>query len=112
MKNHKIEFKFIENRFNYDLPLIDVDLEFLQERRVEIVSCIGQLSSRIGEINLASRNSVSEMDKSHKLLAWYHAALHTINAKTYMINNPGAYDKKAMTETEAALWIAASSRID
>ena len=107
-----INFEFIIRKFDYKLPLVGVDLVFLAERRAEIVICIGKLASRIAEINIASRSGVVDMDKATKVLRWYHDALRLLNEKAYMINNPGAYDKKAMTETEAALWISASSRRD
>ena len=112
MKTNKIEFEFIEHKFDYSLPLIGIDLDFLVDRRVDIVLCIERLAKRIANINLASRYGITEMSMATKLLSWYHNALREINSKTYMLNNPGAFDKKAMTDTEAALWIAASSRRD
>ena len=95
MKNPKIEYKFIDRAFAYDLPLLGVDIEFLAERRKEAVFCITQVKSKIGEINIGNLRGVQELELACKVLHWCHAALKKINYKDYMLKTPKAWDKQS-----------------
>jgi len=111
MKNHKIEFKFILNRFNYTLPLLGVDLDFLRLRREEVNSCLTQLAKKISTINIASKEGVFEMQIAYELIKHYHYARVLINLKADMIINPNKHNQPM---SQAAIEMASkqSSRID
>ncbi len=81
MKNNAIEFNFIEHRFEYELPLLGVDLDFVRQRKAELELCMQQLSKRCEEINIASALGVSEFDRANKLVRYYFNAMCKLNYK-------------------------------
>lgn len=81
MSNCNIKFNFIENRFSYELPLIGVDLDFIKNRKLEVADCLQQLSKKCGEINIASKDGVTDFDKANKLVRYYFDAMCKLNAK-------------------------------
>jgi len=106
-KRFKIKHEFITHKFQYTLPLVGVDIEFLKVRRREVYLAIQELAKEIPKVNIANRNGMDEMDKVAHLLRWYHDALRLLNQTAYMINNP-SYSKEYMLETESQLWVEAS----
>ena len=94
----QIKFEFIINRFDYKLPLLGVDLEFTEARRVEILDCMRQLGRKISEINIASLGGVTEFDTANKLVKYYYSALVTINNKQHLLIN----GERVQTEEEKA----------
>lgn len=81
MEKHKIKFKFVNNRFNYDLPLIGVDLDFINERKNEIQDCMQQLATRTSQINIASAQGVADFELASKLVKYYWYAMCTVKHK-------------------------------
>lgn len=81
MRDHTIKFKFIEHRFNYELPLLNVDLDFVADRKAEVINCMEQLAKKIPEINIASREGVADFSKANDLVKYYFYALATLNDK-------------------------------
>jgi len=81
MKDHSIKFNFIENRFSYELPLLGVDLDFIKQRKSEVLDCMQQLSKKCGEINIASSAGVAEFNRANKLVSYYFDALCKLNHK-------------------------------
>ncbi len=81
MKSHKIGFKFSSRSFSYTLPFTGVDLQFLKERKLEILDCMKQLAERTTEINIASKEGVVEFDLANELVKYYFYALLLVNNK-------------------------------
>lgn len=106
--SNAIEFKFIENRFDYKLPLVGVDVEFLNKRRAEVYNCLYELAKVVGAVNIASKEGVADFDKCNKLVKYYHYALITINSKHDALVN----GKRKITQAEIDLASRLSSRID
>jgi len=77
----KVKYAFNANRFDYELPLTGVDVEFLKERREEVRDCFTQLAKRIGQINIVTSTGVSEMDTAAKLTKYYFYAAKCIENK-------------------------------
>ena len=108
MKNHKIEFIFIERQFDYKLPLVGVDVEFLKLRRAEIHECVRLLGEEIGRINIASKQGVSDIDKASKLVKYYFYAGRQVDSK-YKQLTEAPVERKTYSEAQAK---QISSRFD
>ncbi len=89
MKDHSIKFNFIENRFSYELPLLGVDLDFINNRKSEVLDCMQQLSKKCGDINIASSAGVADFDKANKLVRYYFDALCKLNYKEQQLLGNG-----------------------
>lgn len=101
MSIHEVKFKFIENRHPYSLPVLGVDLEFIKDRRCEIISCMRQLAKKVSEINIADENGMIEFDKANKLVRYYYFALRLINAKEEILTNGERVISKEERESQA-----------
>ncbi len=81
MKSHEIKFSFIHNQFNYELPLLGVDLDFISKRKAEIQDCMQQLATRTSQINIASAQGVADFEIASKLVKYYWYAMCTVKHK-------------------------------
>lgn len=80
-KRFKIKYSFQGQKFDYALPILGVDVEFLKARREEVRDCFAQLSLRIGKINIVTSTGVAEMDTAAKLSKYYFYASKLIERK-------------------------------
>ena len=81
MKKHEIKFSFIRNQFDYELPLVGVDLDFISKRKAEIQDCMQQLATRTSQINIASAQGVADFELASKLVKYYWYAMCTVKHK-------------------------------
>jgi hypothetical protein len=86
-ESKKIKYKFVEHRYNYELPLLGVDLDFLAERKIEIKQCLEQLAIKIGQLNIASAKGVSELNLANKLVKYYWYAMCTVKKREALLVN-------------------------
>ena len=100
----KITFEFIEQRFDYKLPLLGVDVQFTKNRRNEILSCMQQLAKKVSEINIASSKGVADFALANKLVKYYYYALSTVNQKEdLLINGPRVISDKERLSHEVIM---------
>jgi len=84
--DHTIKFEFIEHRFDYQLPLLNVDLDFVVDRKAEVIDCMEQLAKKVSEINIASKEGVADFSKANDLVKYYFYALATLNDKQEVLS--------------------------
>ena len=87
MSKHEIEFTFSRHGFDYKLPLTGVDLDFLKDRRCEVIGCMQQLAKRVKDINIATKEGVSEFSLASELVKYYYYALVVIESKQDILTN-------------------------
>ena len=85
--NNEIVFKFIQHRFDYKLPDSGIDLEFLKDRRCEVIGCMQQLAKKVSSINIATKKGVSEFEIASQLVKYYFFALVLIESKQDDLTN-------------------------
>lgn len=107
----KIKYIFAEFRFDYELPLLGVDLDFIKERRNELNECLQLLANKVGQINIASAKGVADFDTASKLVKYYHFARVTLDLKENILTGgvSGNSEPKIYTEAQAK---AINSRFD
>lgn len=82
----KITFEFTTRRFEYSLPFAGVSLEFIAERRKEIINCTTQLNDKIKTINITTKEGVSDFSTCEHLVKYYFRAWALLNyTETEMI---------------------------
>lgn len=86
MSNHKIEFKFARHNFQYDLPILGVDLEFVAARKLEVIECMYQLAKKIPNINIASKEGVAAFSLANDLVKYYFYALVLLENKRKVLS--------------------------
>ena len=91
----KIKYVFQAHKFDYQLPLVGVDVEFLKTRREEVRFCFGRLSQRIGQINIVTSEGVAEIDIAAKLTKYYFYASKLIERKYLDLTTDRLGDQKA-----------------
>ena len=87
MKSNEIEFNFTRHNFSYTLPLLNVDLDFLKDRRCEVIGCMRQLAKRTADINIATKKGVAEFSLANELVKYYFYALITIEEKQEILSS-------------------------
>ena len=85
----KIKYQFKINEFDYKLPIIGVDLEFLALRRGEIIGHMETLKAKVSTIDIITAAGWWEFTVASKMVDWYQIALREINTKEYMIGLDG-----------------------
>lgn len=106
----KIKYVFAEFSFNYELPLLGVDLEFIKERRIELNDCLQKLAKKIGQINIASKKGAADFDTANKLVKYYHFAKVTLDIKESVLLGHSSSNSEAFYSEEHAKSI--NSRFD
>ena len=85
----KIKYKFQDNKFNYSLPMVGVDLEFLSLRRNEVLDHMETLKIKVATIDFTSLSGANDFHTANSMVAWYQLALREINQKEYMLGLNG-----------------------
>lgn len=81
--SHSICFEFSRKTHAYSVPLTingaRPTAEFFDARRSEVILCMQQLAKRTAEINIASKEGVSEFSLANELVKYYFFALAAID---------------------------------
>ena len=98
----KIKYWFQRNQYDYGLPIVGADLEFLALRRGEILDHQETLKEKVATIDFTTLDGAEEFYTASDMVKWYQSALRQINTKEYMLGLEGKpYNPSDCSEAHA-----------